>query len=65
MNIPNEAVEAAAKVMFEQITYPDAALAWEDIREDYCALMRPSLEAAAPHMHSCWADHLIDGMEPS
>ena len=46
MTIPNEAVEAAARVMLDKM-YNDKTLRVDDEDRD---IMRAALEAAAPHM---------------
>ena len=56
--IPAEAVEAAAEAIRDKFL-ERAFECWPDFEAE----ARAALEAAAPHMHSCWADHLIDGMD--
>lgn len=54
MSIPEQAVEAAAKVTFEGLFDLDESDKWEDVsateREPYERQARAALEAAAPHM---------------
>lgn len=51
MNIPNEAIEAAAKGAFKR-THPHGnwSLAISDMRDQYLSEAHAALEAAAPYM---------------